>query len=61
VKEAGYPDLGFDGLVGFFGSPAIPNQLRDSIAADVRETGADPGDRAAIVHHRADLQPWWAC
>jgi tripartite-type tricarboxylate transporter receptor subunit TctC len=42
VKEAGYPDLGFDGLVGFFGSPAIPNQLRDSIAADVRETGADP-------------------
>jgi tripartite-type tricarboxylate transporter receptor subunit TctC len=42
VKEAGRPDLSFDGLVGFFSSPAVPTPLRDSIAADVRETGADP-------------------
>jgi tripartite-type tricarboxylate transporter receptor subunit TctC len=38
VTEAGYPDLAFDGLVGFFGPPDMPNRIRESIAADVRET-----------------------
>jgi tripartite-type tricarboxylate transporter receptor subunit TctC len=42
VKEAGYPDLALDGLVGFFGPPDMPNQLRERIAADVREDTADP-------------------
>src|SRR5262249_1707382 len=37
VKEAGYPDLTFDGLVGLFGPPEMPKELRERIAADVRE------------------------
>jgi tripartite-type tricarboxylate transporter receptor subunit TctC len=35
VKEAGYPDLTLDGLVGFFGPPEMSNALRERIAADV--------------------------
>ena len=42
VTEAGFPDLALDGLVGFFGPPDMPSQLRERIAADVREAGADP-------------------
>src|SRR5215475_12053233 len=37
VAEAGYPDLALDGLVGFFGPPTMPERIRESIAADVRE------------------------
>jgi tripartite-type tricarboxylate transporter receptor subunit TctC len=37
VAEAGYPELALDGLVGFFGPPSMPAQIRESIAADVRE------------------------
>jgi tripartite-type tricarboxylate transporter receptor subunit TctC len=40
--EAGYPDLALDGLVGFFGPPEMPLALRNRIAADVGEVGADP-------------------
>ena len=36
VAEAGYPDLAFDGLVGFFGPPDMPDRIREDIAADVR-------------------------
>jgi hypothetical protein len=34
-------DLTFDGLVGFFGWAGMPTELRDSIAADIREAAAD--------------------
>src|SRR5947209_1045820 len=37
VSEAGYPELALDGLVGFFGPPGMPEQIREAIAADVRE------------------------
>ena len=37
VTEAGYPDLALDGLVGFFGPPTVPERIRESMAADVRE------------------------
>src|SRR5262249_12085462 len=36
VRQAGYPDLELDGLVGFFGPPTTPERTRDAIAADVR-------------------------
>jgi tripartite-type tricarboxylate transporter receptor subunit TctC len=52
VKEAGYPDLTFDGLVGFFGPPEMPKELRERIAADIRAVvAADPliGDRLAAT------------
>ena len=43
VKEAGYPDLTLDGLVGFFGPPGMPLALRERIAADVAAVAAaDP-------------------
>jgi tripartite-type tricarboxylate transporter receptor subunit TctC len=40
--EAGFPGLAFDGLVGFYGTRDMPNELRERIAADVREALADP-------------------
>ena len=52
VKEAGYPELTFDGLVGFFGPSGMPNELRERIAADIRAAvAADPliGDRLAAT------------
>ena len=42
ATEAGYPDLALDGLVGFFGPPEMPLPLREHIAADVEQVGADP-------------------
>jgi tripartite-type tricarboxylate transporter receptor subunit TctC len=37
VKEAGHPELTFDGLVGLFGPKGMPLPLRERIAADVRQ------------------------
>ncbi len=42
VKEAGFPDLGFDGLTGLFGPPGLPNDVRDRIAADIKAAAVDP-------------------
>ena len=39
--EAGYPELEFDGLTGFFGWRDMPAALRDRIASDVRAVAAD--------------------
>ncbi len=50
VKEAGYPDLQLDGLVGFFGPPVMSKGLRERIAADVREVANDP-----IIEERMNL------
>jgi tripartite-type tricarboxylate transporter receptor subunit TctC len=41
VKEAGYPALTLDGLVGLFGPPSMPSALRERIAADVRAAADD--------------------
>jgi tripartite-type tricarboxylate transporter receptor subunit TctC len=40
--QAGFPGLTFDGLVGFYGTRDMPNELRERIAADVRQALADP-------------------
>ncbi len=42
VKEAGYPALTIDGLVGLFGPADMPAALRERIAADIRAAAADP-------------------
>ena len=42
AKEAGYPSLTLDGLVGLFGSKKMSPELRDRIAADVIEAASDP-------------------
>jgi tripartite-type tricarboxylate transporter receptor subunit TctC len=36
VAEAGFPELTFEGVTGFFGWRDMPGELRDRIAADVR-------------------------
>ena len=41
VKQAGFPGLTFDGLVGFYGPRDMPNELREKIASDVRAVLAD--------------------
>jgi tripartite-type tricarboxylate transporter receptor subunit TctC len=42
AKEAGYPSLDFDGLVGILGSPELPADVRDKIAKDVKAVANDP-------------------
>ena len=42
VIEEGYPSLQFDGLVGLFGPPGIADEVRNKVAADVKEVAADP-------------------
>jgi tripartite-type tricarboxylate transporter receptor subunit TctC len=36
VAEAGYGALTMDGLVGLFGPPTVPKDLRERIAADIK-------------------------
>jgi tripartite-type tricarboxylate transporter receptor subunit TctC len=43
VKEAGYGELTFDGLVGLFAPTGMPKELRERIAADIHAVvAADP-------------------
>jgi tripartite-type tricarboxylate transporter receptor subunit TctC len=42
VKEAGYPALTVDGLVGLFGPAGMPTALRERIVADIRAAANDP-------------------
>ena len=42
ATETGYPELEFEGLIGFFGWRDIPAPLRDRISADVRTVAVDP-------------------
>jgi tripartite-type tricarboxylate transporter receptor subunit TctC len=43
VAEAGYPALTMDGLVGLFGPPTMPKDLRERITADIKTVmDADP-------------------
>lgn len=41
AAEAGFPDLTIEGLVGLFGPRNLPQEVRDRIAADVREVLQD--------------------
>jgi len=51
TTEAGYPQLATDGLVGLFATKEVPADVRNKIAADVKETSADPiiGERLAVT------------
>jgi tripartite-type tricarboxylate transporter receptor subunit TctC len=42
AKEAGFPSLTLDGLVGLFGQKQMPADVRDRIAADVIAAASDP-------------------
>ena len=41
AREAGYPSLEVEGLVGLFGLKTTPNELKERIAADFRAAAAD--------------------
>ena len=41
AREAGYPSLEVEGLVGLFGIKTIPNELKEKIAADFKAAAAD--------------------
>jgi tripartite-type tricarboxylate transporter receptor subunit TctC len=47
--EAGYPSLDFDGLVGLFGPPGIPDAVRNKIAADIKTIASDPAIVAKLT------------
>jgi tripartite-type tricarboxylate transporter receptor subunit TctC len=45
AAESGFPQLTFEGVVGFYGWRDMPTPLRDQIAEDIRAVGAD----AAVI------------
>jgi tripartite-type tricarboxylate transporter receptor subunit TctC len=49
AKEAGYPELLFEGVVGFYGWRDMPSDLKERIAADVRTVAADPALGAKLA------------
>jgi tripartite-type tricarboxylate transporter receptor subunit TctC len=49
VAEAGYPDLTFSAVIGFFGWRDMAAELRERIAADVREVAADSAIRERLA------------
>jgi tripartite-type tricarboxylate transporter receptor subunit TctC len=53
--EAGYPQLAFEGLQGFFGPRDMPAERKNRIAADVRAVATDPAvaDPLAAVGYYA--------
>ena len=42
AREVGFPELEFEGVVGFYGWRDMPRDLRERIAADVRAVATDP-------------------
>jgi tripartite-type tricarboxylate transporter receptor subunit TctC len=47
--EAGYPELTFEGLLGFFGPHGLSVEIRDRIAIDVCAVAADPAFAKHLV------------
>lgn len=48
VRELGYPELEIDGLAGIFGSKAMPEALRNRVAADVAAISREPEVRRKL-------------
>jgi tripartite-type tricarboxylate transporter receptor subunit TctC len=42
AREAGYPSLEVEGLVGLFGITTLTTEIKEKIAADVKRVAADP-------------------
>lgn len=49
VKEAGFPPLAYDGLVGLFGPREMADDVRTRIAADVEAVARDPAIGARLL------------
>ena len=48
AAEAGFPELAFQAMLGFFGPATTPLPLRERIAADVRAVADEPGFRERL-------------
>ena len=48
AAEAGYPELTFDSVVGFYGWRDMPADLKERIANDVRAVSTDPAIAARL-------------
>jgi tripartite-type tricarboxylate transporter receptor subunit TctC len=57
VAEAGFPELTFDGLVGFFGSPVVPEAARTRIVSDLKTALAAPEINKRLVATGQLVQP----
>jgi tripartite-type tricarboxylate transporter receptor subunit TctC len=49
AREAGYPDLTFEGTVGIYGWRGLPAEIQKRIADDVRAVTSDDGFRAKVA------------
>jgi tripartite-type tricarboxylate transporter receptor subunit TctC len=49
AREAGFPSLEFDGLVGLLGPKGFPNAASEKIAKDIREIANDPDVNAKLT------------
>jgi len=49
AAEAGYPELTFDGIVGFYGARDMPADLTQRVAADVAAVARDPALAAQLA------------
>ena len=49
IAEAGFPALTYDGLVGVFAPREMTADVRERIAADITEVGADPEIRQRLL------------
>lgn len=49
AREAGYPDLTFEGSVGLFGWRDMPGDVRERIVRHVQGAAADPAFRSRLI------------
>ena len=49
AKEAGFPDLTFEGVSGVYGWRGMPADIRQRVVADVGAIVADPDFRARVL------------
>ena len=57
AKEAGFPELTFDGTNGVYGWRGIPESLKARIATDVRTIAADPAVAERLKPTGATMRP----
>ena len=55
--EAGFPELTFNGVNGFYGWRGMPESLKARIAADVRAIATDPAVAARLQPTGAAMRP----
>jgi tripartite-type tricarboxylate transporter receptor subunit TctC len=56
AHEAGYPELTFDGIVGFYGWRDMPADLKQRIADDVRAVSVDPAIAVRLANSGSALR-----